>query len=203
MLLQAVPASPLLLCHSTLQLTPQEASVLVLSCGTNNAQHHQHQHCIRPIPYACVALATGTSPIHVELETLVADFLGKEDAITFGMGFATNAASIPALAGTNHCHWQQVGGSAAGVCLAVCLGRVLSTTWGHATAAWGLLCMHIRCREAAAFALPMMEIAETHRRCAGSCRAVVSSVDLVQATDVLVCVYFSIAYARPRDIGVE
>lgn len=121
MLLQAVPASPLLLCHSTLQLTPQEASVLVLSCGTNNAQHHQHQHCIRPIPYACVALATGTSPIHVELETLVADFLGKEDAITFGMGFATNAASIPALAGTNHCHWQQVGGSAAGVCPAVCL----------------------------------------------------------------------------------
>jgi hypothetical protein len=29
----------------------------------------------------------------------VAEFLGKEDAITFGMGFATNAASIPALAG--------------------------------------------------------------------------------------------------------
>lgn len=29
----------------------------------------------------------------------MAEFLGKEDAITFGMGFATNAASIPALAG--------------------------------------------------------------------------------------------------------
>eukprot|EP00878_Enallax_costatus_P034590 GHUV01038365.1.p1 GENE.GHUV01038365.1~~GHUV01038365.1.p1 ORF type:complete len:484 (+),score=137.40 GHUV01038365.1:213-1664(+) len=41
----------------------------------------------------------GTTSIHVELEQLVADFLGKEDAITFGMGFATNAASIPALAG--------------------------------------------------------------------------------------------------------
>jgi serine palmitoyltransferase len=29
----------------------------------------------------------------------VAQFLGKEAAITFGMGFATNAAGIPALAG--------------------------------------------------------------------------------------------------------
>lgn len=42
---------------------------------------------------------TGTTPLHAELEELVARFLGKEDAITFGMGFATNAASIPALAG--------------------------------------------------------------------------------------------------------
>jgi 7-keto-8-aminopelargonate synthetase-like enzyme len=39
-----------------------------------------------------------TAP-HAELELLVASFLGKEDAITFGMGFATNAASIPAIAG--------------------------------------------------------------------------------------------------------
>lgn len=41
----------------------------------------------------------GTTPQHAEIEQLVAEFLGKEDAITFGMGFATNAASIPALAG--------------------------------------------------------------------------------------------------------
>ncbi|KAF8063767.1 long chain base biosynthesis protein 2d [Scenedesmus sp. PABB004] len=41
----------------------------------------------------------GTCALHGELEALVADFLGKEDAITFGMGFATNAAAIPALAG--------------------------------------------------------------------------------------------------------
>lgn len=41
----------------------------------------------------------GTTPMHKELEQLVAEFLGKEDSITFGMGFATNAASIPALAG--------------------------------------------------------------------------------------------------------
>lgn len=29
----------------------------------------------------------------------MAAFVGQEDSITFGMGFATNAASIPALAG--------------------------------------------------------------------------------------------------------
>lgn len=41
----------------------------------------------------------GTTPRHEELERLVADFLGKEDAITCGMGFATNSAFIPLLAG--------------------------------------------------------------------------------------------------------
>lgn len=41
----------------------------------------------------------GTTPRHVELERLVAQFLGKEDAITCGMGFATNSAFIPLLAG--------------------------------------------------------------------------------------------------------
>ena len=30
---------------------------------------------------------------------MVADFVGKEDAITFGMGFATNSVGIPALVG--------------------------------------------------------------------------------------------------------
>lgn len=41
----------------------------------------------------------GTHHLHVELEKLVAEFVGKEDAIVFGMGFATNAANIPMLAG--------------------------------------------------------------------------------------------------------
>jgi serine palmitoyltransferase len=44
-------------------------------------------------------LPAGTSAIHRELEQLVAEYIGQEDAITFGMGFATNAASIPAIAG--------------------------------------------------------------------------------------------------------
>lgn len=41
----------------------------------------------------------GTQPLHEELEELVASYVGKEAAVTFGMGFATNAANIPALVG--------------------------------------------------------------------------------------------------------
>ncbi|CAH1173695.1 unnamed protein product [Phaedon cochleariae] len=37
----------------------------------------------------------GTCDLHDELEKLTAEFLGVEDAITFGMGFATNALNIP------------------------------------------------------------------------------------------------------------
>lgn len=36
-------------------------------------------------------------PIHDELEKLTAKFLGVEDAIVFGMGFATNTLNIPSL----------------------------------------------------------------------------------------------------------
>jgi len=39
----------------------------------------------------------GTMTIHQELEQLVARFVGTEDAITFGMGFATNSLNLPAL----------------------------------------------------------------------------------------------------------
>ncbi len=42
---------------------------------------------------------TGTTQKHEELEQCVASFLGKEAAITFGMGFATNSAIIPLLVG--------------------------------------------------------------------------------------------------------
>ncbi|KAG2467215.1 SPTC3 palmitoyltransferase, partial [Polypterus senegalus] len=41
----------------------------------------------------------GNLDIHEELEKLVATFLGVESAMTFGMGFATNAMNIPALVG--------------------------------------------------------------------------------------------------------
>uniref|UniRef100_A0A0K2T0M8 serine C-palmitoyltransferase n=1 Tax=Lepeophtheirus salmonis TaxID=72036 RepID=A0A0K2T0M8_LEPSM len=41
----------------------------------------------------------GTSAVHVELERTVSDFIGSEDAITFGMGFATNCLNIPAIVG--------------------------------------------------------------------------------------------------------
>ncbi|XP_011268270.1 serine palmitoyltransferase 2 isoform X1 [Camponotus floridanus] len=39
----------------------------------------------------------GTMPIHDELEKLTAKFLGVEDAIVFGMGFATNSLNLPSL----------------------------------------------------------------------------------------------------------
>ena len=49
---------------------------------------------------ACSARAdAGTTPLHQELEALVARFLGKEAAITCGMGFATNSAFLPLLGG--------------------------------------------------------------------------------------------------------
>lgn len=39
----------------------------------------------------------GTNPMHNELEILTAKFLGVEEAIVFGMGFATNALNLPSL----------------------------------------------------------------------------------------------------------
>lgn len=41
----------------------------------------------------------GTTNIHRQLETTVANFLGKEDALVLNMGFNTNATTIPALVG--------------------------------------------------------------------------------------------------------
>jgi 7-keto-8-aminopelargonate synthetase-like enzyme len=39
----------------------------------------------------------GTLPVHRELEEEVAAFLGKEDALVLGMGFASNSTILPAL----------------------------------------------------------------------------------------------------------
>ena len=41
----------------------------------------------------------GTQDLHCELETLVAEYVGKEAAIITSMGFATNSTTIPALVG--------------------------------------------------------------------------------------------------------
>lgn len=49
---------------------------------------------------ACdVGVSTGRSVLVRELELTVAEFLGKEDAIVVGMGFATNSQIIPAIVG--------------------------------------------------------------------------------------------------------
>lgn len=42
-------------------------------------------------------LEAGTLDVHVELENLVAEFVGQEAAIVFGMGFATNALNMPRI----------------------------------------------------------------------------------------------------------
>jgi 7-keto-8-aminopelargonate synthetase-like enzyme len=44
-------------------------------------------------------LEVGTMDIHVRLESLVARFLGKQDALVVSMGFATNSTTLPALVG--------------------------------------------------------------------------------------------------------
>jgi serine palmitoyltransferase len=41
----------------------------------------------------------GTSDLHIEVEELIAKFVGKPAAIVFSMGFVTNAAAFPALMG--------------------------------------------------------------------------------------------------------
>ncbi|KAL9640010.1 MAG: hypothetical protein Q9164_000545 [Protoblastenia rupestris] len=41
----------------------------------------------------------GTTDLHLEVESLVAKFVGKESAMVFSMGFGTNASALPALIG--------------------------------------------------------------------------------------------------------
>ncbi len=43
----------------------------------------------------------GTSILHQQLEDLLSKFLGVDNSIVFGMGFATNALNIPSLVGKN------------------------------------------------------------------------------------------------------
>ncbi|MEW5301168.1 MAG: hypothetical protein WDW36_004044 [Sanguina aurantia] len=43
--------------------------------------------------------AGGTTAVHVALEEMLTGFLGVDAVLTFGMGFATNSATIPALVG--------------------------------------------------------------------------------------------------------
>lgn len=49
-------------------------------------------------------VSAGNLDIQKELEELVAQFIGVEAAIAFGMGFATNSMNIPALVGKVNCN---------------------------------------------------------------------------------------------------
>ena len=49
-------------------------------------------------PATCsVRVDAGTTEVHKQLEEAVAEFLGTEDAVVYGMGWATNATVIPAI----------------------------------------------------------------------------------------------------------
>lgn len=62
----------------------------------------KHEYDVKTIPSAFQH--AGTLAQHRKLESLLAQFLGTEDAIAFGMGFATNALNIPSIVGkVNQC----------------------------------------------------------------------------------------------------
>lgn len=44
-------------------------------------------------------MKSGTTVLHMELEELVAKFVGKPAAVVLGMGYVTNSSIIPALIG--------------------------------------------------------------------------------------------------------
>ena len=52
-----------------------------------------------PISMGSCRMETGTSKLHDKVESLVAEFIGKESAMVLNMGFNTNATTIPALMG--------------------------------------------------------------------------------------------------------
>ena len=78
----------------------------VLECLPNRTLYAAHRQLLRYC-LSCrhreklklLLLLVGTTPVHLQLEELVAEYLGKESAITFGMGFATNSMVIPTLVG--------------------------------------------------------------------------------------------------------
>lgn len=52
-----------------------------------------------PISMSSARMDAGNTKLHVELEDLVAKFVGKEAAMVFTMGYGTNLTAIPALMG--------------------------------------------------------------------------------------------------------
>ncbi|KAI6656915.1 Serine palmitoyltransferase 2-like [Oopsacas minuta] len=72
----------------------------------------------------------GSIQLHTDLENLIAEFLGKEDAITFGMGFITNAGNIPAILGKG-CLLMSDELNHASIILGSKLGGVKVQTFNH------------------------------------------------------------------------
>lgn len=55
-----------------------------------------------------MTVVTGYLDLHRNLDILVAEYLGVEDAITVPMGFATNSMNMPLLVGKVCIFWVQV-----------------------------------------------------------------------------------------------
>ncbi|RZS19340.1 hypothetical protein BHM03_00051724 [Ensete ventricosum] len=66
----------------------------------------------------------GTTKLHIELEELVARFVGKPAAITFGMGYVTNSSIIPALVGEVCTIYIYIY-----ICVCVCLCARIQHAW--------------------------------------------------------------------------
>ncbi|KAG7399558.1 hypothetical protein PHYBOEH_008553 [Phytophthora boehmeriae] len=66
-----------------------------------NTCSHEVFHAVEQFSLASTVppMEFGTTSVHVALEKAVAKFIGKEAAIVYNMGYATNATSIPALMG--------------------------------------------------------------------------------------------------------
>lgn len=52
-----------------------------------------------PLSMCSARVDLGTTKLHDELETMVAEFVGKEAAIIYAMGYDTNASTVPAIMG--------------------------------------------------------------------------------------------------------
>jgi serine palmitoyltransferase len=52
-----------------------------------------------PLSLCSARVDTGTISLHEQLEKTVAEFLGKEAAVVYAMGYDTNASTIPAIIG--------------------------------------------------------------------------------------------------------
>lgn len=72
----------------------------------------------------------GTHKLHQELENTMADFLGVESAIVFGMGFATNSTNIPTLVGQG-CLVISDELNHASLCLGCKLSGAITRTFSH------------------------------------------------------------------------
>lgn len=59
------------------------------------------EECVKKngITLASTRAICGTSDLHIEVENLVAKFVGKQSSMVFSMGFGTNATTFPALVG--------------------------------------------------------------------------------------------------------